>query len=124
MQPRPVCRPCFEAAAGCQLSQRMAGQSETDASDGRTRRPVSLKWQCPGRQRLSGRRVDRRYGPCGSENKVPFVAAISLRAKGHQMHVKISPVHGFTRKAIATWARDDLSPGCVVLSDGLACCAG
>lgn len=60
----------------------------------------------------------------GSENKVPFVAAISLSAEGHPLYVKMAPVPGFTRKAIANWANDDLSPGCVVLSDGLACFAG
>ncbi len=60
----------------------------------------------------------------GSENKVPFVAAISLSAEGHPLYVKMAPVSGFTRKAIATWANDDLSAGCVVLSDGLACFAG
>jgi hypothetical protein len=60
----------------------------------------------------------------GSENKVPFVAAVSLNAEGHPVYVKMAPVPGFTRKAIADWAKADLSPGCVVLSDGLACFAG
>ncbi|MDP2179231.1 IS1595 family transposase [Methylicorpusculum sp.] len=60
----------------------------------------------------------------GSENKVPFVAALSLSAEGHPLYVKMAPVPGFTRKAIANWARDDLSSDCVVLSDGLACFAG
>jgi hypothetical protein len=36
----------------------------------------------------------------------------------------MAPVPGFSRKAIAHWARDDLSPDCVVRSDGLACFAG
>ena len=40
------------------------------------------------------------------------------------MHVKMAPVPGFTRKAIADWAKADLSPGCRVISDGLACFAG
>ena len=60
----------------------------------------------------------------GSENKVPFVAAISLSAEGHPLYVKMAPVPGFTRKAIGDWARADLSPGCQVISDGLACFAG
>ena len=60
----------------------------------------------------------------GSENKVPFVAAISLGAEGHPMYVKMAPVPGFTLKAIAEWAKVDLSPGCAVVSDGLACFAG
>jgi hypothetical protein len=33
----------------------------------------------------------------------------------------MAPVPGFTRTAIANWARDYLSPTCVVLSDGLDC---
>jgi hypothetical protein len=60
----------------------------------------------------------------GSENKVPFVAAVSTDAEGHPIYAKMTPVPGFTRKAIAEWARDTLSPGCVVVSDGLACFAG
>lgn len=60
----------------------------------------------------------------GSENKVPFVAAVSLNPGGHPVYVKMVPVPGFTRKAIADWAKTDLSPGCLVISDGLACFAG
>ena len=57
----------------------------------------------------------------GSENKVPIVAAISLSEAGHPIHAKISPVTGFTSEALAEWARQHLSSGCSVLSDGLAC---
>ena len=60
----------------------------------------------------------------GSENKVPVVAAVSLNAEGHPVYIKMAPVPGFTRKAIADWANSDLSPGCLVISDGLACFAG
>jgi transposase-like protein len=60
----------------------------------------------------------------GSENKVPFVAAVSLDTKGRPHHVKMAPVPGFTRQAISDWAQADLSPDCVVTSDGLACFAG
>ena len=68
---------------------------------------------------LPGGKVGR-----GSENKVPFVAALSLDAEGHPLYVKMSPVPNFTRKAIAAWAAADLSPGCVVVSDGLPCFSG
>ena len=47
----------------------------------------------------------------GSENKVPFVAAVSLTAEGHPKYVKMAPVPGFTLKAIANWAANDLAPG-------------
>lgn len=67
---------------------------------------------------LSGGTVGR-----GSENKVPFVATVSVDPDGHPLRVKLTPVSGFTRKAIADWAKNHLSPGCAVLSDGLACFA-
>lgn len=60
----------------------------------------------------------------GSENKVPFVAAVSLSPDGHPLYTKMTPVPGFTRTAIAAWAADMLAPGCQVTSDGLACFAG
>lgn len=60
----------------------------------------------------------------GSENKVPLVAAVSTNAEGHPMYAKMIPVPGFTRNAIADWAKESLSLGSVVFSDGLACFAG
>jgi hypothetical protein len=60
----------------------------------------------------------------GSDNKVPFVAAISLDAEGHPRYLKMALVPGFTRKAIGDWAKADLTPGCLVFSDGLACFSG
>ena len=39
------------------------------------------------------------------------------------MYAKMVPVPGFTLKAIGGWAKDCLSPGCVVVSDGLSCFA-
>jgi hypothetical protein len=59
----------------------------------------------------------------GSENKVPFVAAVSTNAEGHPMYAKMVPVPGFTLKAIGGWAKGCLSPSCVLVSDGLACFA-
>ena len=60
----------------------------------------------------------------GSENKVPFVAAVSLDDRGHPLYIKLTVVPGFTRKAISDWAKTQLGPGCSVLSDGLACFTG
>ena len=60
----------------------------------------------------------------GSENKVPFVAAVSLNPDGHPLYAKMTPVPGLTRTAIAAWAANMLTPGCHVTSDGLACFAG
>ena len=55
----------------------------------------------------------------GSENKVPFVAAISLSGEGRPLYIKMAPVPGFARKAIVSWANEDLALGCVVTSECL-----
>jgi len=67
---------------------------------------------------LGGERTGGKVGR-GCENKVPFVAAVSLDEKNHPCFVKFTPVPGFTLKALATWAKDNLAAGCLVLSDGL-----
>lgn len=36
----------------------------------------------------------------------------------------MAPIPGFNCKAIANWTQDDLGPGCLVRSDGLAYFAG
>jgi len=69
---------------------------------------------------LGGERTGGKVGR-GSENKVPFVAAVSLTQENHPLRVRLTPVAGFTREAIATWAKGNIAPGSVVLSDGLAC---
>jgi hypothetical protein len=69
---------------------------------------------------LGGERSGGKAGR-GSENKVPFVAAVSLSDDGHPLRAKLTPVAGFTLKAIEQWASEHLAPGATVLSDGLAC---
>lgn len=69
---------------------------------------------------LGGERSGGKVGR-GSENKVPFVAAVSLSEDGHPLRTKLTPVPGFTLKSIAQWAQDNLAPGSTVFSDGLAC---
>ncbi len=71
---------------------------------------------------LGGERTGGKAGR-GSENKVPFVAAVSLNKKGHPLHVKLSLVSGFTAKAIGQWAKASLVPGACVRTDGLGCFA-
>ena len=71
---------------------------------------------------LGGERAGGKAGR-GSENKVPFVAAVSLDEQGHPMHLKLNLVSGFTLKAIGKWAKANLMPGSVVTSDGLGCFA-
>jgi hypothetical protein len=72
---------------------------------------------------LGGERAGGKVGR-GSENKVPFVAAVSLTPDGHPKHLKLSPISGFTRQAISDWAKSSLTPTALVLSDGLACFNG
>ena len=66
---------------------------------------------------------ERSGGKAGrdSENKVPFVAAVSLNEEGHPICGRFTPISGFTLKAIAAWGRDHLAPNSAVSSDGLAC---
>jgi transposase-like protein len=60
----------------------------------------------------------------GSENKVPFIGAVSLDEEGHPLRATFTQLPGFTRKALADWASTNLSPASTVISDGLACFAG
>lgn len=69
---------------------------------------------------LGGERSGGKAGR-GSENKIPFIAALSLTDDGHPWRVQLSPVPGFTLQAIAAWAKTHLAPGSTVSSDGLAC---
>jgi len=55
-----------------------------------------------------------------SENKTPFVAAVSTDDQGHPIAMNMNVVEGFKSKEIARWAKQHLSPSLVV-SDGLAC---
>lgn len=71
---------------------------------------------------LGGERAGGKVGR-GSENKVPFVAAVSLNDKGRPLHLKLSLVSGFTSQAIGKWAKAALMPGTFVTSDGLSCFA-
>ena len=71
---------------------------------------------------LGGERAGGKTGR-GSENKVPFVAAVSLNEQGHPQHLKLNLVSGFTLKAIGQWAKAHLAPGTLVASDGLGCFA-
>jgi transposase-like protein len=71
---------------------------------------------------LGGERNGGKAGR-GSENKVPFVAAISLDVHNHPRYLKLTPLAGFTLQAIKQWATTNLKPGSYVSSDGLGCFA-
>ena len=57
----------------------------------------------------------------GSENKVAFIAAVSLTEQYHPLRVRLTPVAGFTSEAVLSWAKANVAPGSAVFSDGLAC---
>lgn len=69
---------------------------------------------------LGGERTGGKVGR-GSENKTSFIAAVSLTEEDRPFRVRLTPVPGFTLKAVAAWAKDYLAPGSAVFSDGLAC---
>jgi len=57
----------------------------------------------------------------GSENKVPFVAAVQTNDQGHPIYAKFSPVKSFSHEEIEAWVNRSLQPGTTVVSDGLFC---
>lgn len=66
---------------------------------------------------LGGERTGGKAGR-GSENKVPFVAAVEL-VEGRPQRVRFDIVDGFSFAALRPWANLAISPGSVVTSDGL-----
>ena len=69
---------------------------------------------------LGGERTGGKVGR-GSENKVSFIAAVSLTEEDRPLRVRLTPVPGFTLKAVSAWAKAHLASGSAVFSDGLAC---
>ena len=57
----------------------------------------------------------------GSENKVPFIAAVQTTDDGHPLYAVLSQVKTFGRDDIAKWAKAHLSAASIVISDGLNC---
>ena len=95
------------------INRAMAQQDATHVLDG----DIQLDDASLGGER-SGGKAGR-----GSENKVPFVAAVSLNEHGHPMYMKLALVSGFTSQAIGQWAKLNLASGSRVRSDGLGCFA-
>jgi len=57
----------------------------------------------------------------GSENKTPFVAAVSVDEDGHPIRMNMSVIKGFRSTEIKKWGEHHLQPEAQVISDGLAC---
>ena len=72
---------------------------------------------------LGGERTGGKRGR-GAPGKTPFVAAVETTPDGKPVRMKLGRVAGFTGKAISVFARRNLNPGCIVVSDGLQCFGG
>lgn len=57
----------------------------------------------------------------GSENKVPFLAAIQTNAEGNPIYAVYSRVKSFSSSEVHDWAEKKLGIGSIVTTDGLAC---
>jgi transposase-like protein len=57
----------------------------------------------------------------GAPGKTPFVAAVEPTPEGKPVRLKLQRVTNFGSAAIRTFAGRCLSPGCKIVSDGLAC---
>jgi len=65
---------------------------------------------------LPGGKVGR-----GSENKIPFIAAVQTNKSGNPVYAVFSPIKAFTLKDVESWSKKHLSPLTTVVSDGLSC---
>jgi len=68
---------------------------------------------------------ERSGGKCGrgSENKVPFIAAVQTTPEGHPLYACFAK-QPFTSEAVAIWAAKSLATSAHVVSDGLWCFRG
>jgi len=67
---------------------------------------------------LGGERTGGTVGR-GSENKVPFLAAVETDSGRRPKRVLLTKIASFSGKDIGTWAREHLEPSAHVLTDGL-----
>ena len=92
------------------LLQVMCEREESRQLDGRVEiDDAYLGGESPGGKR--GR---------GSENKVPFIAAVQTTDAGHPVLMCLKKLE-FTKEAVAKWARHSLCASARVVSDGLWC---
>ena len=57
----------------------------------------------------------------GSENKIPFIAAVATNEDGHPIYMNFNVVKGFRLSEVSRWTKQHLVIGSIVVSDGLAC---
>lgn len=71
---------------------------------------------------LGGERPGKRGR--GSENKLPFIAAVETTDEGHPVQIHLRRIKGFRKVEIEQYAKDSLSSNCHVFTDGLLCFRG
>ncbi len=69
---------------------------------------------------LGGERTGGKVGR-GSENKIPFIAAVETNSQGHPKRAVFTPVKTFSKAEVKAWAQQFLKASATVVSDGLAC---
>jgi transposase-like protein len=57
----------------------------------------------------------------GSENKVPFIAAVQTSPEGHPLYAIFTKVRSFGHADVQAWALKHLAAASIVVSDGLNC---
>jgi len=57
----------------------------------------------------------------GSENKVPFLAAVETNKDGRPTYAIFQKINAFTKLDVKEWARKHIKSGTVVTSDGFKC---
>ena len=57
----------------------------------------------------------------GSENKTPYITAVSTNEAGHPVAMSMTVIKGFRLTEVSKWAQQHLQSGSQVVSDGLAC---
>jgi len=71
---------------------------------------------------MGGERRNGKRGR-GSENKIPFIAAVETTEEGHPRKIKLQVLSGFRKKEISRWAKAHLEADSYVVTDGLRCFA-
>ncbi len=60
----------------------------------------------------------------GSENKQPFVAAVTTDSNKHPLKIKLDTIDSFSRSDIENWTKSHIVPKSHIITDGLNCFTG
>ena len=72
---------------------------------------------------LGGERTGGKVGR-GSENKIPFIAAVQTDDEGHPVFLNFHRIETFSQDEISRWAQVTVGDGSKLVSDGLNCFPG